>query len=176
MIRYFFVASLIATTAACSKLKVESLTPSVTEGSFVSEDSSAIVPVIVITKDHQNDLSTYVLTSYTCSGVVTSRFESGGIVFASTTSSVPSPSIYEISRGCNVETNAAAVSNGLIKVDVKINGVPQKPSLLRKAEQSTALLRVQTVEKSSNRVVSEEKSCHTAFSDLSCSELGLESR
>ena len=174
-LRPIILISITVALAACSKPRIENLTPAVTDGSYTANDGAAIVSAIVITKDSHNDLSTYVLTTYKCKDLTTTRFSSGGVVFSSTASSVPTPSFRELNTGCDIETSAKATSSDEVRVDIKINGVAQNPSFLKKTDTPSALAKVHSSLNSSDKVEIEEESCHAAFNH-SCEDLNLVSR
>ena len=159
---------------SCSKAKVEDVGPRVSDGSYVATESDATVAAIVIKRNPVNGLDTYALLSYDCGGAKISNFGAGGTVFSATASSVPTPSIHDLSNRCDVETSAIASSNDSITVLVKLNGLAQKPELLTKSDSATALSRIHDAFKSSDKTKSYEASCSSAFGG-GCSDLGLDS-
>ena len=50
-LRPIILISITVALAACSKPRIENLTPAVTDGSYTANDGAAIVSAIVITKD-----------------------------------------------------------------------------------------------------------------------------
>ena len=164
------------TLVACSNgasLNAGYASPAVSEGAYVSSKANAIVPAIVLKKNAANDLVSYVMLSYTCKDKSFANFGTGGTVFSAFARSVPLPTIYDLSEGCNVVTSATAESSSSIKVTVKLNGVVQEDITLNKSDNQTATQRIQTAANVSDKASVEEASCQGAFQVDSCASLGF---